>query len=68
VLVRRRASIALGAFLDARKLAVPVTLELAGPVVERPDSSGVRPVEDLTAVATHVDQADVSKHAKVLGH
>jgi hypothetical protein len=37
----------------------------ARPLVERPDRFRVGPIEHAAAVAAHVDQANVSKDAKV---
>jgi hypothetical protein len=60
-------SIALGAFFDSPELVAPVAFESAGPFVERSDPLGVRAIETLAAIAAHLDQTDVAKHAKVLG-
>src|SRR5688572_1459519 len=60
-------SIALGAFFDSRELVAPVAFESTGPFVERSDPRCVRAIEALAAVATHFHQADVEKHAEVLG-
>src|SRR5579864_502154 len=57
---------ALGALLDAAQLVPPEALELARPVVERPERIGVGAVEHPAPVAAHVDQADVAEHAEVL--
>ena len=67
-LVSFRLSVALGAFFDAGQLVSPVTLEPAGPFMERPDPISVRSIENLSAVAPRLDQADVSKHPEVFGH
>ena len=61
-------SIALGAFFDSPELVAPVAFESAGPFVERSDPFSVRAIEALAAVAAHLDQPDVTKHAEVLGH
>jgi hypothetical protein len=59
--------IALGAFLDSHELVAPVAFESAGPFVERPDPFRVRAIEHLAAVTPYLDEADVAKHAEVLG-
>ena len=64
VAVRRSALIALGALLDARELTAPVALEPARPLVERPDGLGVGAIEHLAPVAAHIDQPDVTQHAR----
>ena len=61
------ASIALGAFLHSCELVAPVALEPGGPFVERSDPLCVGAIEHLAAVTPHVHQADVTKHAEVLG-
>jgi glyoxylase-like metal-dependent hydrolase (beta-lactamase superfamily II) len=58
---------ALGAFLDSPELVAPVAFESGRPFVERPDPLGVRAIENLAAVTPHLHQADVTKHAEVLG-
>src|SRR5258708_39206339 len=65
---RTRLGIALplGAFLDAVQVMPPETLELAAPLVERPDRLGVGAIEHLAPVAAHADEADVAQHAEVL--
>src|SRR5687768_16593699 len=60
-------SIALGAFFDSRELVAPVAFESTGPFVKRSDSHCVRAIEGLAALPAHLHQADVAKHAQVLG-
>src|SRR5256885_683739 len=55
-------------FLDTFQLVSPVSLEGAGPVVQRADGIRIRAIELLPAVATQPDQANVSQHPQMLGH
>jgi hypothetical protein len=55
----------LSTFLDAMQLMLPEALKGARPLVERPDGFRVGSIEHPAALAAHVDQANVSKDAKV---
>lgn len=57
----------LGAFLDSTELTPPIPFEPAGPLVERSDRVGVGAIKNLPAITPQVDEADVAKHAKMLG-
>src|ERR1700719_243453 len=54
----------LRALFHAGQLMPPVSLERAGPFVERADRLRVGAVEHLAAIAAGVHQADLEQHAK----
>src|SRR5208282_754747 len=53
-------------FLDARQLMPPEPLELARPLMQRPNRLGVGSIEHLPAIATDVHQAHVAQHSEML--
>ena len=56
----------LGALFDSGELVPPIAFELARPVVQWFEVLRVRAIERLTAVTTHVDEADIAQHPQVL--
>ena len=59
-------SLLLGVCLDAAELSAPVLREHPAPVVNRAKRFRVDAIHRLPALATHVDEADVTQHLKVL--
>jgi len=58
----------LGAFFDSCELRAPVAFESAGPLVKWSEVLCVGAIEHLTAVTSHVYQADVAENPEVFGH
>jgi hypothetical protein len=48
-------------------LVVPELFEFAGPFVKRADGVGVGSVKHLAAVTADMDEANIVKHAEMLG-
>src|SRR5271154_3122574 len=68
ILAVGRIGFLFGALFDAAELMAPEALEGAGPVVQRADGIGVGAIKHAAAVAANVNEADVAKHAEMVGH
>src|ERR1700722_6591124 len=58
----------LSALFHAGELILPVELECAGPFMKGPNGVGVSTVEHLTALPSHIHQANLEQDTKVLGY
>ena len=56
----------LRALFYAKQLVLPVLLELAGPLMQRPDGGSVGSVVPIAAIAAHMDQAHLAQNSKML--
>src|SRR5207247_9769709 len=62
-----RMGLPLRSLLHTTQLVPPEPLERTRPLVKRPDRLGVGPIQHPAAVATNVDESNISQDPQMLG-
>jgi hypothetical protein len=58
----------LGSLLDTAQLVMPESLERFRPLVQRPESVRIRPVEHSSAITSDAHKSHLSEHLQMLGN